>query len=115
MSTAWCRSTALIRRRPRKDETMSATGFKAWSREEMAARLAHDIPEGWYVNLGLGLPTLIPDYIPSGREVVFHSENGILGMGPVPPKDAIDTWMINATKQNITLIPGASIFHHADS
>jgi 3-oxoadipate CoA-transferase beta subunit len=81
----------------------------------MAARLARDIPEGWYVNLGLGLPTLIPDYIPAGREVVFHSENGILGMGPVPPKDAVDTWLINATKQNITLLPGASIFHHADS
>jgi 3-oxoadipate CoA-transferase beta subunit len=81
----------------------------------MAARLARDIPEGWYVNLGLGLPTLIPDYIPRGVEVVFHSENGILGMGPVPPKDAVDTWMINATKQNITLVPGASIFHHADS
>ena len=85
------------------------------SRDQMAARLARDIPEGWYVNLGLGLPTLIPDYIPPGREVVFHSENGILGMGPVPPKDAVDTWLINATKQNITLVPGASIFHHADS
>lgn len=95
---------------------MSATAnFGPLSREEMAARLARDIPEGWYVNLGLGLPTLIPDYIPRGVEVVFHSENGILGMGPVPPKDAVDTWMINATKQNITLVPGASIFHHADS
>jgi len=81
----------------------------------MAARLARDIPEGWYVNLGLGLPTLIPDHIAPGHEVVFHSENGVLGMGPVPPKDAIDTWLINATKQNITLIPGASLFHHADS
>jgi 3-oxoadipate CoA-transferase beta subunit len=88
---------------------------KPLSRTEMAARLAHDIPEGWYVNLGLGLPTLIPDYIPSGREVVFHSENGVLGMGPVPPKDAIDTWLVNATKQNITLVKGASLFHHADS
>src|SRR5687768_11853903 len=81
----------------------------------MAARLARDIPEGWYVNLGLGLPTLIPDYITPGREVVFHSENGILGMGPVPPKDAVDTWLINATKQNITLVPGASIFNQAES
>jgi 3-oxoadipate CoA-transferase, beta subunit len=95
---------------------VSATAnFKPLSREEMAGRLARDIPEGWYVNLGLGLPTLIPDYIPSGREVVFHSENGILGMGPVPPKDAVDTWLINATKQNITLVPGASIFHQAES
>src|SRR5712675_1922738 len=81
----------------------------------MAARLARDIPEGWYVNLGLGLPTLIPDYIPAGREVVFHSENGVLGMGPVPPKDQVDTWLVNATKHNITLIAGASLFHHADS
>lgn len=95
---------------------MNATStLKPLSREDMAARLARDIPEGWYVNLGLGLPTLIPDYIPAGREVVFHSENGILGMGPVPPKDAVDTWLINATKQNITLIPGASIFHQAES
>lgn len=85
------------------------------SRTEMAARVARDIPEGWYVNLGLGLPTLIPDYIPKDREVVFHSENGVLGMGPVPPKDQIDTWLINATKQNITLLKGASLFHHADS
>ncbi|HEX5280407.1 MAG TPA: 3-oxoacid CoA-transferase subunit B [Micropepsaceae bacterium] len=81
----------------------------------MAARVARDIPEGWYVNLGLGLPTLIPDYIPKDREVVFHSENGVLGMGPVPPKDQTDTWLINATKQNITLLKGAALFHHADS
>lgn len=85
------------------------------SRQEMAARLARDIPEGWYVNLGLGLPTLVPDYIPHAREVVFHSENGVLGMGPVPGKNELDTWLVNATKQNITLVPGASLFHHADS
>lgn len=91
------------------------TQIKGFSRTEMAARLARDIPEGWYVNLGLGLPTLIPDYIPQNREVVFHSENGVLGMGPVPPRDQIDTWLINATKQNITLRKGASLFHHADS
>ena len=89
--------------------------MKPLNRSEMAARVANDIPEGWYVNLGLGLPTLIPDYIPKDREVVFHSENGVLGMGPVPPKDEIDTWLINATKQNITLLKGASLFHHADS
>ncbi|MDE2476052.1 MAG: 3-oxoacid CoA-transferase subunit B [Alphaproteobacteria bacterium] len=89
--------------------------MKPLNRSEMAARVAGDIPEGWYVNLGLGLPTLIPDYIPKDREVVFHSENGVLGMGPVPPKHEIDTWLINATKQNITLLKGASLFHHADS
>ncbi len=88
---------------------------KSLDRREMAARLACDIPEGWYVNLGLGLPTLVPDHIPSGREVVFHSENGVLGMGPVPSKDKVDTWLVNATKQNITLVAGASLFHHADS
>jgi 3-oxoadipate CoA-transferase beta subunit len=88
---------------------------KPLDRQQMAARLARDIPEGWYVNLGLGLPTLVPDHIPLGREVVFHSENGVLGMGPVPEKDQVDTWLVNATKQNITLVPGASLFHHADS
>ena len=97
------------------DRVSPTEQIKPLSRNDMAARLARDIPEGWYVNLGLGLPTLIPDYIPEGREVVFHSENGVLGMGPVPPKDAIDTWLVNATKQNITLLKGASLFHHADS
>jgi 3-oxoadipate CoA-transferase beta subunit len=89
--------------------------MQPFDRQQMAARLARDIPEGWYVNLGLGLPTLIPDHIPHGVEVVFHSENGVLGMGPVPAKDKIDPWLVNATKQNITLVPGASLFHHADS
>src|SRR4029078_11549994 len=98
-----------------KTVTATADTAKPFDRNAMAARLASDIPEGWYVNLGLGLPTLIPDYIPEGREVVFHSENGILGLGPVPAKDELDTWLINATKQNITLLKGASIFHHADS
>lgn len=92
-----------------------SSDLKGFSRTEMAARLARDIPDGWYVNLGLGLPTLIPNYIPAGREVVFHSENGVLGMGPAPPKDMTDTWLINATKQNITLLKGAALFHHADS
>jgi 3-oxoadipate CoA-transferase beta subunit len=95
--------------------TASRDDVKPLDRQQMAARLACDIPEGWYVNLGLGLPTLIPDHIPEGREVVFHSENGVLGMGPVPAKDRVDTWLVNATKQNITLVKGASLFHHADS
>src|SRR6185312_15018682 len=95
--------------------TASRDDVKGLDRQSMAARLARDIPEGWYCNLGLGLPTLIPDHIPAGREVVFHSENGVLGMGPIPAKDKIDTWLVNATKQNITLVKGASLFHHADS
>lgn len=92
-----------------------AAAFKPLGRAEMAARLARDIPEGWYVNLGIGIPTGVADHVPPEREVVFHSENGILGMGPQPPPDQIDPWLINAGKQYVTLRPGASLCHHADS
>ncbi|HET6184002.1 MAG TPA: 3-oxoacid CoA-transferase subunit B [Acetobacteraceae bacterium] len=92
-----------------------AAAFKPLNRAEMAARAARDIPEGWYVNLGIGIPTAIADHVPTEREVVFHSENGILGMGPAPEKDRINPWLINAGKQYITLRQGASICHHADS
>src|SRR6516164_2897568 len=85
------------------------------SRTQMAARIARDIPEGWYVNLGIGIPTAIADHVPLDREVIFHSENGVLGMGPAPPKDQIDPWLINAGKQYVTLRPGGSFCHHADS
>ena len=81
----------------------------------MAARLAQDIPEGWYVNLGLGLPTVVADKVPESRDVVFHSENGILGMGPAPAPDAVDPWIVNAGKKPVTLRPGAALFHQADS
>jgi 3-oxoadipate CoA-transferase beta subunit len=81
----------------------------------MAARLARDIPEGWYVNLGIGMPTMVADHVPLTREVVIHSENGVLGMGPAPPPDQIDPWLINAGKQHVTLRPGGSYSHHADS
>ena len=89
--------------------------FKPLSRAQMSSRLADDIPEGWYVNLGIGIPTLVAGYVPADREVIFHSENGILGMGAPPPPDQIDPWLINAGKQAVTLLDGGSYFHHADS
>jgi 3-oxoadipate CoA-transferase, beta subunit len=89
--------------------------FTPMNRKQMAARVAQDIPEGWYVNLGIGIPTLVADHIPAGREVVLHSENGILGMGPAPEPDKIDPWLINAGKQHVTLLEGGCFFHHADS
>ena len=92
-----------------------AIDFKPLSRVQMAARVARDIPEGWYVNLGIGIPTAVADHVPLEREVIFHSENGVLGMGPAPPKDQIDPWLINAGKQYVTLREGGSFCHHADS
>ena len=92
-----------------------ATGWKPWTRAEMAARVAQDIPEGWCVNLGIGMPTMVGDYIPLEREVIVHSENGILGMGPAPTPDKINPWLVNAGKQHVTLRPGGSYSHHADS
>ncbi|WP_428390425.1 3-oxoacid CoA-transferase subunit B [Lichenicoccus sp.] len=91
------------------------TEFTPMSRKQMAARLAQDIPDGSTVNLGIGIPTLVADYIPEGREVMLHSENGILGMGPAPAPDAINPWLINAGKQHVTLLKGGSFFHQADS
>jgi len=82
---------------------------------EMARIVAADIPEGWYVNLGIGLPTLVADHIPADREIILHSENGILGMGPVPGANEADPWLVNAGKENVTLVAGAALFHHADS
>jgi 3-oxoadipate CoA-transferase beta subunit len=89
--------------------------FTPLTRKEMARRVAQDIPEGWYVNLGIGIPTMVADYIPDGHEVFLHSENGILGMGPAPALDQIDPWVINAGKQHVTLLNGGAFFHHADS
>lgn len=91
------------------------TACKPLTRVEMAARVARDIPEGFYVNLGIGIPTLVADHVPLEREVIFHSENGILGMGPAPAPDKINRWLINAGKQYVTLRPGGAYMHHADS
>ena len=88
---------------------------KPLSRDESARRVGKDIPDGAYVNLGIGLPTLAANYVPPDREVIYHSENGILGLGPSPKKGEEDLDIINAGKQNVTLLPGASIFHHTDA
>ena len=85
------------------------------SRRQIAWRVAQDIGDGSYVNLGIGMPELVANYIPENREIVFHSENGILGMGPEPGANAADYDLINAGKKPVTLLPGGSFFHHADS
>jgi len=85
------------------------------NRDQMAARVAKDIPEGSYVNLGIGLPTLVANHLPKEREIFLHSENGLLGMGPAPAAGEEDYDLINAGKQPVTLLPGGAYFHHADS
>lgn len=85
------------------------------SREQMAARVARDIAEGAYVNLGIGLPTLVANHLPKDREIFLHSENGVLGMGPAPAKGEEDEDLINAGKQPVTLLTGGAYFHHGDS
>ena len=85
------------------------------TRDQIAARVARDIPEGAYVNLGIGLPTLVVAHLPQDREIILHSENGLLGMGPPPAPGDEDEDLINAGKQPVTLLAGGSYFHHADS
>ena len=87
----------------------------AWTREQMAQRAAHALQDGFYVNLGIGLPTLVANYIPEGMDVWLQSENGLLGIGPFPTEETIDPDLINAGKQTITTLPGGSMFNSADS
>jgi 3-oxoadipate CoA-transferase beta subunit len=89
--------------------------MKKMDRKQMAARVARDIPEGAYVNLGIGLPTLVADFLPKSREIIIHSENGVLGVGPKPPQGEEDWDLVNAGKEPVTLLAGGSFFHHADS
>lgn len=94
---------------------MGITEARGWNKEQIAAKIAFDIPDGSYVNLGIGLPELVANFIPGDREVIFHTENGLLGVGPSPAKDAEDDELINAGKKPVTAIKGAAFFHHADS
>jgi 3-oxoadipate CoA-transferase beta subunit len=89
--------------------------WKPRSRTQIANRLASDIPEGWVVNLGIGIPTLVADQVPEDREVIFQSENGVIGVGPAPAADAVSPWLINAGKQPVTLRKGGAYIHHGDS
>ena len=90
-------------------------GKQGWSMAELAAIVAKELEDGWFVNLGIGLPTLVADYIPEGKEIILHSENGLLGLGPKPAPGEEDWDLVNAGKEPITLLPGGSFFSQSDS
>jgi 3-oxoadipate CoA-transferase, beta subunit len=94
---------------------MTSVAPPRWTRDQMAARVARDIPEGAYVNLGIGLPTLVANHLATDKEIILHSENGMLGMGPAPAPGDEDPDLVNAGKQPVTLLTGGAFFHHADS
>jgi len=94
---------------------MSDVAATGWSRDAMAQRVARDIPDGSYVNLGIGIPELVAKFVPDGRELIYHTENGLLGMGPSPAEGDGDPELINAGKRQVTMVPGASFFHQSDS
>ena len=94
---------------------MKGAAMVRYTREQIATRVARDIPEGAYVNLGIGLPTMVANFLPKEREIFLHSENGLLGMGPAPAPGFEDPDLINAGKQPVTLLTGGAYFHHADS
>lgn len=98
-----------------KSDDRTDTGRVGWTRDEMAALVARDIADGSYVNLGIGIPELVAKHVPEGRTLVYHTENGLLGMGPSPAEGEGDPELINAGKRQVTAMPGASFFHHADS
>ena len=93
----------------------TSSPVQGWDREAMACRLAQDIPNGSYINLGIGIPELVAKFVPEGRTFIYHTENGLLGMGPSPEEGQEDPELINAGKRHVTANPGAAYFHHADS
>jgi len=114
---AWGEHTSAYHaeRAPGAGASLAPVTMRRYSRDQMAARVACDIPDGACVNLGIGLPTLVANHLPKDREILLHSENGVLAMGPAPASGSEDPDLINASKQPVTLLPGGSFFHHADS